>query len=111
MDYKTVVAGVLMDENSTISFVEVCQRCNISKEALEEMMDHGLFNDQQIQKKEMHFDVKSLLRIQSACRLQQDLGINLPGVVLVLELLDELEQVRNELKILHRHVGEDTLDF
>ena len=32
-------------------------------------------------------------------------GLNVPGVVLALELRDELEQVRRELDILRRHLG------
>jgi hypothetical protein len=30
--------------------------------------------------------------------------VNIPGAVLALELLDELEQIRDELQILKRHV-------
>lgn len=103
MPDKTILAGVLMDEHTTISFIEVCEKCNISEEALLEMLEYGVANHQE-QKKKAHFDEKAFSRIQSACRLQQDLEINLPGVALVLDLLDELEQVRKELQILQRHM-------
>ena len=99
---QTVVAGVLMDENTTISFVEVCEKCNISEEMLLDMMEHGLFPSSH--SKATYVDQPTLNRIQSACRLQQDLGINLAGVVLVMELRDELKQIREELRILQRHV-------
>ncbi len=104
MDDKTIVAGVLMDEQSTISFVDVCQKCNLSEEMLLDMIEHGLCNQQVVHLQTTYFDEKTLSRIQSACRIQHDLGINVPGVVLVLELLDELEQLRNELNILQHHV-------
>ena len=105
MDDKTIVAGVLMDENTTFSFVEICQKCNISEDMLLYMIEHGLCNHQQIQVKNAKLDAKMFGRIQSASRLQRDLGINTPGVVLVLELLDDLERLRNELAILQRHVN------
>lgn len=101
---KTIVAGILMDETTTISYVEVCQRCNISEEELYEMLEHGLVSQQEMQLNKFHIDAKIVARIQSACRLQNDLGINLPGVVLALELLDELEQIKGELSILQRLV-------
>lgn len=104
MGDKTIVAGVLMDETITLSFVEVCQTCDISEEILLEMLEHGLFREQARPVRKTEFEANTLRRIQSACRLQADLGINVPGVVLVLELLDELEQARNELSILQRHV-------
>jgi chaperone modulatory protein CbpM len=101
---QTIVAGVLMDENTTISFVEVCQKCNISEDMLLDMMEHGLFSSVQSRLKTLDVDRHTFVRIQSACRLQQDLGINTPGVVLVMELLDELEQVREKLNILQHHI-------
>ena len=104
MDDKTILAGVLLDENVKISFIDVCQKCEISEDVLLEMIEQGLFNHQARHSKSIQVDHKSLVRIQSARRLQQDLGINLPGAVLVLELLDELEQIQNELNILQHHV-------
>lgn len=101
---QTIIAGVLMDEDSTISFVEVCQKCNISEEMLLDMIEHGLFSSSPPRNKISDVDQRTFIRIQSACRLQQDLGINVPGVVLVMELLEELEQAREELKILQHHV-------
>ena len=104
MDEQTIIAGVLMDENTTISFVEVCQKCKISEDVLIEMLEHGLFSYSTQHIKSMDIDQRTFARIQSACRLQQDLGLNVPGVVLVLELLDELEQARKELLVLQHHI-------
>ncbi len=104
MDEQTIIAGVLMDENTTISFVEVCKKCKISEDVLLDMLEHGLLSSSKPHTKSMDIDQRMFARIQSACRLQQDLGINLPGVVLVLELLDELEQAREELLVLQHHV-------
>ena len=105
MVLQTIVAGVLMDETSTISLAEVCEKCHVSEDVLREMIEHGLFNHQVAHSKTVHIDQRTLSRIQSACRLQEDLDINLPGVVLVLELLEALEQMRDELIILRHHVG------
>jgi chaperone modulatory protein CbpM len=107
MSDKTIITGVLVDDNMTISFMEVCQKCNISEEVLLDMVEHGLVQSPAAQLKNMFVDQRTLGRIQSASRLQQDLGINAPGVVLVLELLDELEQVRDELSILQHHIEDN----
>ena len=104
MSNKTIVSGVLMDEKTTISFVEVCQQAHISEDVLLEFLAHGLGDHTTMPTTEVFFDHSLLHRVQSASRLQHDLGINTPGVVLVLELLDELEQLRRELSILQHHV-------
>ncbi len=105
MVLQTIVEGVVMDETTTIALVEVCEKYHISESVLREMIEHGLFNHQTSPSKIIHIDQQTLSRIQSAFRLQEDLELNLPGVVLVLELLEELEQVRDELIILRHHVG------
>jgi chaperone modulatory protein CbpM len=103
MDEKTIISGVLMDENTTLSFVDICHQHHVPEELLRDLLEHGLFEVEGISNN-LEFDMQMLQRIQSARRLQHDLGINLPGVVLVLELLDEMEQLRNELSILKHHV-------
>lgn len=103
---KTITTGILMDENNAISFIEVCEKYDISEALLEELIEHGLFTESELQIKKILFDAKKQIRIQSASRLHQDLGINTPGVVLALELLDEIETIRRELAILKRFRGE-----
>jgi len=40
------------------------------------------------------FTYTEIRRVQTAVRLQRDLRINLPGCALALDLLDELEELR-----------------
>ncbi|WBV66483.1 hypothetical protein PGH44_03130 [Legionella pneumophila] len=42
-------------------------------------------------------------RLESAFRLHRDLGINLPGVALALDLLEKIDQMHHELEILRKH--------
>ena len=44
------------------------------------------------------FRVSQLRRVRRAQRLQRDLGVNAPGIALVLELLDEVECLRARLR-------------
>ncbi|BCA94517.1 molecular chaperone [Legionella antarctica] len=103
MSKDTFLVGVLIEETTTISFNEVCRKYNIPKELLIEMIEQGLFNNQATQIEQVALDQKALRRLESAFRLHRDLGINLPGVALALELLEEMEEMRNELDILRKH--------
>lgn len=104
MEKQTIITAVLVDEQMTVSLVEVCKQYHISEQMLLEMIDHGLVQQTSMHHQTIHIDTLTLARIQSACRLHDDLGVNIPGAVLALELLDELEQIRDELQILKRHV-------
>ena len=90
--------GMLVDDESTLSFVEICEKQGISEEVLLDMLEHGLLPKVTEPNKQLEFDATMLHRISAACRLQTDLGINSPGVVLVLELIDELEESHKQLK-------------
>jgi chaperone modulatory protein CbpM len=43
-----------------------------------------------------------VVRVRSALRLQRDLGVNLAGIALALDLMEELEDLRSQLKITGR---------
>lgn len=94
-----MVTGVLMDESTTLSYADLCEVLHIGDDLLNELLAHGLVNQT------MSFNLSMVQRIQTAHRLQTDLGLNSPGSVLVLELLDELQALRDEVSILRRHVG------
>lgn len=102
---STVQSGILVDKNLTISFVQVCQICHLSKDTLLELLDHGLFSQLPTPFEQQVFDSNMVHRLHAARRLQEDLGINLAGVVLALELRDELEKLQQELDFLRRHVA------
>lgn len=103
MNKDNLLIGVLIEETTTISFSEVCEKYHIPEELLMEMLEQGLFPSQSAEKEQLFLDQKALRRMESAFRLHRDLGINLPGVTLALELLEELEKMHNELDILRKH--------
>lgn len=106
MDKNTVITGVLVDENTTtFSFTQVCHTYDMSETELLELLEHGLFHEINSPVKQANFDLCMVKRIHAARRLQEDLGVNLPGVVLALELRDELDKLHTELAILRRHLS------
>lgn len=104
MAKSTMIMGMLVDDHSSVSFVDVCEKQGISEDVLLDMLEHGLLPEVISPDRQVEFDLNMLNRIQSACRLQVDLGLNVPGVVLALELMDELEQLHSELSVLQRHI-------
>lgn len=103
MNQSNTVVGVIVEETTTISFNDVCQKYQISKELLLEMVEYGIFSSEATKTESVHFSQKDLRKIESAFRLHHDLEINLPGVALALELLEKIEQLNDELSILRKH--------
>ncbi len=55
-------------------------------------------NITQQQQTQWRFSGSALQRARTAMRLQRDLGINLAGVALAMDLLDEIEELRGRLR-------------
>ena len=102
MNKHEIIAGILMNENTTFSVVEVCQHCHLSEDVLMEWIANGLFGEQYHTNILTQFDYQMVDRVRTAHRLQHDLEVNLQGVILALELMDEMAKMRDELAILKR---------
>ena len=104
MKQDKTITGVLIEETTTISFNEVCHRYHIPKELLLEMVEYGLFSSKTTKVEQLKLNQSDLRKMEVAFRLHRDLEINLPGVALVLELLEQIDQLDEELNILHKHL-------
>ncbi|MCX4027773.1 chaperone modulator CbpM [Endozoicomonas sp. SM1973] len=94
-----VISGVLIDTDTEISMAELCHACHISAEQLMELVDYGIVEPCG-ERKKWRFAATSIVRIYSAQRLKQDLGINTAGAALALDLIEEVEQLQIKLNIL-----------
>jgi chaperone modulatory protein CbpM len=79
----------LLDETARVSASELCSACSADLASLVEMVEWGLLDVEGTTPDEWRFDVRALRRAQTAFRLQADLGVNLAGAAVIVELLDE----------------------
>ncbi len=99
----TTVITLTGESDSLFSLSEICERCGLHAEIITEMVAYGIVTPIEPTQTRWQFTAAALLRLQSAQRLQRDLELNLPGIALSLELLDEVESLRGEIAALkHR---------
>ncbi|MGR9101143.1 MAG: chaperone modulator CbpM [Gammaproteobacteria bacterium] len=91
------MTGTLMDEHIRFTLLEICRLGKTSAEQVIEMVEEGILEPEGVSAYEWRFDAVALKRLQIALRLQRDLKINLPGTALVLDLLEEMEELRSRL--------------
>ena len=94
------VTGVLLDETVYYSLNEVCQVCGSRTEWVVELVELGILQPKGSSRGQWRFPGNSLHTAMRAQRLQRDLGLNVPGIALALELLDEIEVLRSRLSML-----------
>ena len=98
----TVITGRILDEEPTLTLAELCINCQSPAETILKLVDYGIITPCEIESRaksvqQWQFQRNDLVRADKALRLKKDLGINLAGVALVLELMDELNELRNQL--------------
>ncbi|MBU1962895.1 MAG: chaperone modulator CbpM [Gammaproteobacteria bacterium] len=93
-----IVGGIIVEEDALFSLEELCRSCSLLPEQLLEMVDEGIIEpiDYQQTTTSWQFAGNSVVRVHTVIRLQQDLGINLAGAALAVELLDEIKVLRNK---------------
>lgn len=97
-DRPPELSGIVLDEQNALTLTELSSACAVQTGYIIEMVDEGLLtpevaadeNNPQL----WRFTGIQVRRARTAMRLQSDLGINLAGVALALQLLDEIESLR-----------------
>lgn len=93
-----------------LSLREVCERCAVTAEQVITLVDYGVVEPYGHSYAEWRFSARSYLQLRRALRLQRDLSINPAGVALALELLDQLQQARQEVSYLRQRMYRDDTD-
>ncbi len=96
MNQKTVT-GIVLDERLELSLNELSRACSGSAEWVIELVEEGVLQPIGHERATWRFSGTSLQRAHAARRLQRDLEINLAGVALALDLIDEIDALRERL--------------
>jgi chaperone modulatory protein CbpM len=96
----------LLDERDWINAMEVCQLCRIDLTAVVELADLGLVSPRGYEPEQWQFPATALARLRTASRLMRDLGLNVSGAALAVELLEEQHHLERRLRRLERLMHE-----
>jgi chaperone modulatory protein CbpM len=92
-----VLQGTLFDESAVLSLEDLSKMCAVDEQRIVQYVEEGVLNVVGV-RTEWHFSGAALRRARMAVRLERDLELNLAGVALALDLLEELERLRQQLK-------------
>jgi chaperone modulatory protein CbpM len=91
-----LLSGEVVDDTMEITIVDLCRSCAVETDLVEAMIDEGILEPVGKRGGDWCFSYISVKRTRTVVRLQRDLGVNLAGAALALELLDRLERLRRE---------------
>ena len=94
------MSGVVLDERTEFSLGDVCRACSMHIEWIVTLVEEGVLEPAGRDQASWRFTGTQLRSARTISRLQRDLGVNVEGAALVLELIDELEALRERLAAL-----------
>jgi chaperone modulatory protein CbpM len=89
-----IVSGDLLEQQPPLSLAELCQHYVVQVDWVVELVEEGIVEPEGTRQDQWRFSGECRRRISIVRRLQRDLGVNLPGAALVLDLLDEVQALR-----------------
>ncbi len=100
---QKIIKGILLDEQTELSLNDLSRACCCSAQWVIELVEEGALDpiSHKTHGKQVtpwRFSANSLQRAQTAMRLQRDLNINLAGIALALELMEQIESLESKLR-------------
>jgi chaperone modulatory protein CbpM len=88
------IVSEIVDQGTMCTIDDLCLSCNVNPDWVAGLVEHGVIEPVGQTRSGWQFTTLSIVRVAKAKRLEHDLGLNLPGVALALDLLDQLDEMR-----------------
>jgi chaperone modulatory protein CbpM len=88
----------LIDEQTTLTLAELCRCFAVEAELIEELVEQGILEPAGRRGRHWCFPASSLRRTRITLHLRRDLGVNLAGAALALDLLERIEELDARLR-------------
>ena len=93
-----VLSGDLIEQDLEFTVDELCRSCRLQFDSVLAFVQEGLLDPVGENDMQWRFKISSIRRIRTAIRLQRDLGVNLAGAALALDLLDRIAELESRLR-------------
>jgi chaperone modulatory protein CbpM len=95
---------ISLSDDEVLSLLELCRAVDRPAEHIVEMVEYEIVQpDKGGTPQTWQFSPYTVKRTRVATRLQRDLNINLEGLALALDLLDEVQQLRRQVRFLEQN--------
>ncbi|WP_226668869.1 chaperone modulator CbpM [Microbulbifer aggregans] len=91
------IIPAILDESSELTLSELCRACGLPAEHILALVEEGVIEPQG-RATRWRFSGICVRRVRRVYTLERDLGVNLAGAALAIELLEEIERLQARLQ-------------
>jgi chaperone modulatory protein CbpM len=95
---KNAISGQVLEDTELVTMLELCRSCTVETETITLLVEEGILDPQGESVEQWRFSITSLRRVKTVIHLQRDLGVNLAGAALALDLLDQISELKHAVK-------------
>jgi chaperone modulatory protein CbpM len=100
MEIPSLLNGIVLENQTELSLDDVSRACAVPAKYIIELVEEGVLTPLGREPVLWRFTGVHSHRVTVTLRLQRDLGINIAGVALALQLLDEIKGLRARLGVI-----------
>jgi len=94
------LTGTILDEQLVLTLNELASICSCNADWIVDLVEEGILEPLHQDTSEWRFSAVCVVRVRTATRLYRDLNVNLAGVALAIDLLDEISELRSKQDML-----------
>ena len=103
---RNVSQGMLVEEEGGVTLTQLCRMHGVTTRVVISLVREGVLQPDGELPAEWRFPANSMRRLRTALRLREGLQLNLAGTALALELLDEVQQLRQRVRLLESMIDD-----
>ena len=92
-NHGKVLFGEVIGESDLVSIADLCRSCTVEIQTIATLVSEGILEPRGNDAEHWQFSIGSLRRVKTVIHLQRDLGVNLAGAALALDLLDRIAEL------------------
>ena len=90
---EIILTGEVLEESDLVSLAELCRSCTVETQTITTLVTEGILDPAGEDVEHWRFTIGSLRRVKTVIHLQRDLGVNLAGAALAMDLLDRIAEL------------------
>ena len=90
---EITLTGEVLEASDLVSTADLCRSCTVETQTITTLVAEGILDPAGKDIEHWRFTIGSLRRVKTVIHLQRDLGVNLAGAALALDLLDRIAEL------------------